>query len=173
MRKSMMNQSVSVPIITLFFSLLPANLVIWSSIRISASITNSFKSMKNTQTANLVVISRKPHWMITQCIQPPEQIPTIIFENKPWQHKIWSKIFRWFCISPLWISPPKPLGWVLGNQRHYRLRANVHDQRKTTKTTTHIGSYAHSYTNKTYQKKTDIYIHPYSLTQLINKKQQS
>ena len=37
-------------------------------------------------------------------------------------------------ISHLWISPLKPLGWVLGNQRHYRLRANVHDQRNTTKT---------------------------------------
>ena len=48
-------------------------IVIWSSIRISASITKNFKSMKNTQTANLVVkrgFSRKPRWIITQCMQP-------------------------------------------------------------------------------------------------------
>ena len=76
-------------------------------------------------------------------------------------------------LSHLWISPLKPLGWVLSNQRHYRLRTNLHDQRKTTKTTTHIGNYAHSYTNKTYQKKKDFYIHPYSVRRLINKWQQS
>ena len=42
--------------------------------------------------------------------------------------------------------------------------------RNTTKTTTHIGNYAHSYTIKTYQKRKDIYIHPNSVTQLINKR---
>ena len=63
-------------------------------------------------------------------------------------------------------SPLKPHGWVLGNQRHYRLRANVHDHELQQKPL-HTLETMRTPLQIKHTRKKDIYIHPYSVRQLI------